>query len=76
MENLITAAIDSDIPFSRPVVNQDIGLGRGVYVSTYGCQMNVNDTERMYTLLEMANFSNCQYAPRGVLNYHKCVFNS
>jgi tRNA-2-methylthio-N6-dimethylallyladenosine synthase len=36
--------------------NQDIGLGRGVYVSTYGCQMNVNDTERMYSLLEMVNF--------------------
>ena len=57
MENLITPTVDSDIPFSRPVVNQDIGLGRGVYISTYGCQMNVNDTERMYTLLEMANFS-------------------
>lgn len=38
-------------------MNQDIGLGRGVYVSTYGCQMNVNDTERMYSLLEMSNFS-------------------
>jgi tRNA-2-methylthio-N6-dimethylallyladenosine synthase len=37
--------------------NQDIGQGRGVYVSTYGCQMNVNDTERMYSLLEMSNFS-------------------
>ncbi len=36
---------------------QDLGLGRGVYVSTYGCQMNVNDTERMYSLLEMANFN-------------------
>lgn len=57
MENLNITAIDSDIPFIRPVVNQDIGLGRGVYVSTYGCQMNVNDTERMYSLLEMANFS-------------------
>lgn len=32
-------------------------IGRGVYVSTYGCQMNVNDTERMYALLEMANFN-------------------
>lgn len=41
-------------------VNSDIGLGRGVYVSTYGCQMNVNDTERMYSLLEMANFSPVQ----------------
>lgn len=30
---------------------------QGVYISTYGCQMNVNDTERMYTLLEMANFT-------------------
>ena len=31
--------------------------GKGVYISTYGCQMNVNDSERMYSLLEMANFS-------------------
>ncbi len=37
--------------------SQDIGKGRGVYVSTYGCQMNVNDSERMYALLEMANFT-------------------
>ncbi len=29
----------------------------GVYISTYGCQMNVNDTERMYSLLEMINFT-------------------
>lgn len=29
----------------------------GVYISTYGCQMNVNDSERMYSLLEMMNFS-------------------
>ncbi len=28
-----------------------------VYISTYGCQMNVNDTERMYTLLEMMNYA-------------------
>ncbi|AGH95501.1 tRNA (N6-isopentenyl adenosine(37)-C2)-methylthiotransferase MiaB [Pseudobdellovibrio exovorus] len=41
----------------RPQINQDVGQGRGVYISTYGCQMNVNDTERMYSLLEMANFS-------------------
>ncbi|MFN7729125.1 MAG: tRNA (N6-isopentenyl adenosine(37)-C2)-methylthiotransferase MiaB [Bdellovibrio sp.] len=30
---------------------------KGVYISTYGCQMNVNDTERMYSLLEMANYT-------------------
>jgi tRNA-2-methylthio-N6-dimethylallyladenosine synthase len=28
----------------------------GVYISTYGCQMNVNDSERMYSLLEMSNY--------------------
>lgn len=27
-----------------------------VYISTYGCQMNDNDTERMYSLLEMADY--------------------
>ncbi len=37
-------------------VNHDIGRGRGVFISTYGCQMNVNDSERMYALLEMSNF--------------------
>lgn len=37
--------------------NNDVGQGRGVYISTYGCQMNVNDTERMYSLLEMQNFT-------------------
>lgn len=29
---------------------------RGVYISTYGCQMNVNDSERMISLLEMLNY--------------------
>lgn len=38
------------------MLNQDIGKGEGVYISTYGCQMNVNDTERMMALLEMVNF--------------------
>ncbi len=30
---------------------------KNVYISTYGCQMNVNDTERMYSLLEMINYA-------------------
>ncbi len=51
----------STTPIQTPILktysNQDIGKGRGVYVSTYGCQMNVNDSERMYSLLEMANFT-------------------
>lgn len=32
-------------------------IQKGVYISTYGCQMNVNDTERMYSLLEMSNYT-------------------
>lgn len=36
---------------------QDQGKDKGVYISTYGCQMNVNDSERMYTLLEMMNYT-------------------
>lgn len=31
-------------------------MNKGVFISTYGCQMNVNDTERMYSLLEMQNY--------------------
>lgn len=31
-------------------------VGRGVYISTYGCQMNVNDSDRMYSLLEMLDY--------------------
>lgn len=30
---------------------------KGFYISTYGCQMNVNDSDRMATLLEMADYS-------------------
>lgn len=37
-------------------MNEDLGRGRGVYISTYGCQMNENDSERMLSLLEMVNF--------------------
>ena len=29
---------------------------KSVYISTYGCQMNVSDSERMYSLLEMQNY--------------------
>ncbi|MBC7466949.1 MAG: tRNA (N6-isopentenyl adenosine(37)-C2)-methylthiotransferase MiaB [Bdellovibrio sp.] len=56
-ENLTPSESNDAVTIARNHLNQDIGLGRGVYVSTYGCQMNVNDTERMYSLLEMANFT-------------------
>ena len=32
-------------------------MQKSVYISTYGCQMNVHDTERMYSLLEMLNYA-------------------
>ena len=32
-------------------------LQKSVYISTYGCQMNVHDTERMYSLLEQLNYA-------------------
>ncbi len=35
----------------EPAINRE-----GVYISTYGCQMNVNDSERMYALLDMINY--------------------
>ena len=57
-ELFTTDTADVNIPeVKREYQNQDIGKGRGVYISTYGCQMNVNDTERMFSLLEMVNFN-------------------
>lgn len=41
---------------SKPLMTQCENTPRGVYISTYGCQMNVNDSERMYSLLEMADY--------------------
>lgn len=43
-------------PQSPILSPNQIGQGDGVYISTYGCQMNENDSERMLTLLEMMNF--------------------
>ncbi len=38
-------------------LSANIGKGQGVFISTYGCQMNENDSERMLSLLEMVNFA-------------------
>ncbi|PIU01204.1 MAG: tRNA (N6-isopentenyl adenosine(37)-C2)-methylthiotransferase MiaB [Bdellovibrionales bacterium CG10_big_fil_rev_8_21_14_0_10_45_34] len=38
------------------VISTESETHPGVYISTYGCQMNVNDTERMNSLLEMMNY--------------------
>jgi tRNA-2-methylthio-N6-dimethylallyladenosine synthase len=36
--------------------SQNSGQGDRVYITTYGCQMNDHDTERMYSLLEMNQY--------------------
>lgn len=36
--------------------SSNIGQGDKVFISTYGCQMNDHDTERMYSLLESNKF--------------------
>ncbi len=43
-------------PKIKPSAQSRSSLDKGVYISTYGCQMNVNDTERMYSLLEMVDY--------------------
>ncbi len=48
---------ETEFDIVKPRFDHDLGKGRGVFISTYGCQMNVNDTERMYSLLEMSNFA-------------------
>lgn len=45
----------------------DLGKNRGVYISTYGCQMNVNDTDRMHALLEMANYNSVETAEEAAI---------
>lgn len=48
---------DSDTKdFSQKVVAANLRY----FISTYGCQMNENDSERMASLLEMMNFSRSQ----------------
>lgn len=42
---------------ASPKIPPIFSEGRGLYVSTYGCQMNENDSERMISLLEMLNYS-------------------
>lgn len=48
--------LDSIREVSHAPSIQRSGVGAGVYISTYGCQMNENDSERMMTLLEMMGF--------------------
>ncbi len=41
----------------KPELSKSVSTARNVYISNYGCQMNVHDTERMYALLEMINYA-------------------
>jgi tRNA-2-methylthio-N6-dimethylallyladenosine synthase len=42
------------------MLQTEMSKGQGVYISTYGCQMNANDSERMLSLLEMVNYTPVQ----------------
>ncbi|MBB6449236.1 tRNA-2-methylthio-N6-dimethylallyladenosine synthase [Geomicrobium halophilum] len=43
--------------FSIPEDMQNIGRGKRYYIRTYGCQMNVHDTENMSGILEELGFT-------------------
>lgn len=47
--------MNSEVIFKS--MEQNSFLGKNFFISTYGCQMNVNDTERMVCLLEMAGWA-------------------
>lgn len=42
---------------NNPLDQEVLALNLKYFISTYGCQMNENDSERMASLLEMMNFS-------------------
>ncbi|KAL5010658.1 hypothetical protein ScPMuIL_012963 [Solemya velum] len=46
-----------DVPYLSPKILH--GSGRKVYFETYGCQMNVNDTEVAWSILEKQGFEKC-----------------
>ena len=47
--------MDTETAFKFPQRKES--LRKNFFISTYGCQMNVNDTERMICLLEMAGWA-------------------
>lgn len=52
----MSSMVTENNPLAGPAVNPASTAEGGVFISTYGCQMNVNDSERMYALLENANY--------------------
>ena len=43
--------------FKMPDEFKDLGKGKSYYVKTYGCQMNVHDSENIKAILEMMGFT-------------------
>ena len=63
MDHLHRSFSNKTTPSSSPGENFQLNevssscTQKSAYISNYGCQMNVNDTERMYSLLEMINYA-------------------
>lgn len=54
-KNLPLAEADSTIPYLLP--NQFNGNGRKVFFEIYGCQMNSNDGEVVYSVLKSSGYT-------------------
>jgi hypothetical protein len=71
-------------PSQVPYLDWDPNIGRGksVFVESYGCQMNLSDTEIVYAIMEQSGYQKAQVAeevrlfqtPDAIFRWFKLVF--
>ncbi|PRP80919.1 hypothetical protein PROFUN_11360 [Planoprotostelium fungivorum] len=54
--------VDDPIPYLKEFNPATVGQGRSVYVETYGCQMNVSDTEIIKSIMITSGFGEAESA--------------